>query len=827
MVIVLFSAGGFASAHFTDDTSAAREFTAAATFKRIESLPIAFEQNRGQAPSDTKFLARGRGYQIHLASNAAAVALVAQGDDQKIVRWRLIGARAGIPGEGREPLVAQANYFAGPDDLHAIKQIKSFARVQFDDVYPGISVSYYGNAGQLEFDWIVKAGYDPAEIRLRLSDAESLRIDPDGDLLITTRSGVLTQHRPIAYQESGTSRHVVEARYALHGKDEISIALGAYDKRKRLIIDPVLSYATFLGGSGADYATAVAVDSAGNAYVTGYTGSSNFPLLSAYDKTLSKGTTEAFVSKFNATGSALVYSTFLGGSKGSSYASGIAVDSSGNAYVTGTTTGSDFPVTTGAYQKGSASGGSFVTKLGPAGNMLAYSTYILNATATGIAIGSDDSAYITGSAQSGFAATAGAFQKTFGPGASTNAFVLKLNQKGSGVTYATFIGGSGADRAAGIAVDASGSAHVAGSTTSTNFPLAHAYQSRLFGTQAGFVAKLAPAGNALDYSTYLGGSVNDRINGIALDAAGSVYVAGETYSADFPITPDAYLTDKPGYFLTNANASGAFITKFVPAGDRLVYSTFLGGGYCASWCVLYMPPATVPGDVAHTIAVDGSGHAYVSGVARSQNFPIVDGLPPRMIYGTGEEAAFVSKLSATGNTVLYSSLIHVTKDSGGNIPTGQTYNAGVGIAVDSSDNAYIAAQGPSDFTTTAGAYKTTNAGATDAVVFKLTRATPAVALSANPNPAIAGQPVTLTATVAGVGTSGQVTFLNQGSLNAWHNAFDGTDTLGTAAAVNGAATFNFKPAAGIYRLTAVFRDTNNAADSPIVDLMVNFAPTCN
>ncbi len=318
-------------------------------------------------------------------------------------------------------------------------------------------------------------------------------------------------------------------------ENQVGFSVAAYDTRMPLVIDPVLSYSTYIGGTSDDAGTAIAVDAAGYAYVAGYTYSSNFPLKNPYDRSLGNSDRDVFVTKIDPTGSALVYSTYLGGRNTLDWATGIAVDEAGNAYVTGRTTGSDYPVTSGAYQSGVTGGGAFVTKLNASGTGLVYSTYVLGATGTRIAVDASGAAYLTGSAKPDFTTTPDAFQPTSDNTGGTDAFVAKLNPNGTGMVYATFLGGNGTDAGKGIAVDVSGDAYVAGSTTSDNFPTTNALQATRQGRQDGFVTKLNASGTALAFSTYLGGSMDDSANAIAVDTQGSAYVAGETYSSNFPV----------------------------------------------------------------------------------------------------------------------------------------------------------------------------------------------------------------------------------------------------------------------------------------------------
>jgi hypothetical protein len=491
------------------------------------------------------------------------------------------------------------------------------------------------------------------------------------------------------------------------------------------------------------------------------------------------------------------------------------VDAAGNAYVTGSTDGSDFPTTSGAYQVATTAGGSFVAKLSPSGNALVYSTYVLGASSRAIALDASGHAYIAGAAGTAFTTTAGALQRVMLSSTGTNAFVAKLNPTGTAMVYATFLGGTGTDVGKGIAVDAGGNALVGGWTTSADFPAVNAFQPSAQGGADGFVAKLDPAGAALLYSTRLGGALDDAVNAIAVDSGGAAYATGETYSANFPVK-NAFQPVKPGYRLVNSSQGSAFVAKLSPFGDALAYSSFLGGEICLSACQTWGNPAQYEGDAAFGIAVDPAGHAYVTGLARSYTFPRVDSLLPAK-QADNEDSLFVTKVALAGNALLYSTLVRKGESQGGSTLTGLPYGAGSGIAVDGAGGAYVTSQTgqPASFPTTPGAFQGTVAGDNDALVFKLSTAPASVTLATSGNPSQAGKAVTLTAAVTGSGLNGTVTFL------------DGAAQLGSASLSDGTAVLVTPLSAGIHRLSAVFRGSGTAADSVTLYQVVNLPLVCN
>ena len=452
------------------------------------------------------------------------------------------------------------------------------------------------------------------------------------------------------------------------GDDRVGFAIGSYNASLPLVIDPVLDYASYLGGNSIDQGYGIAVDGSGNAYVTGNAGSTDFPVTPGAYQTSRNGLRDAFVAKLSADGASLVYSSYLGGN-GADEGRGIAVDAAGNAYVTGDTSSTDFPVTPCAYQ--TSRGGlydSFVAKLSADGASLIYCTYLGGSNqdfAYGIAVDGSGNAYVTGSTEStDFPIAPDAFQTSYG-GDTNDVFVTKLSADGASLVYSTYLGGSATDDVHGIAVDDAGNAYVTGSTESADFPVTPGAYKASSGVYDAFVTKLSADGARLVYSTYLGGSIHlaggraDYGYGIAVDAAGNAYITGQAGSPDFPTTPGAYQT-------SSAGGSDAFVAKLSADGASLVYSSYLGGSGA---------------DYANGIAVDAAGNAYVTGIAASTDFPVT----PDAYQTTraGQIDVFVTKLSADGGSLLYSSYLG---GSGADYP--------YGIAVDAAGNAYIVASPP-------------------------------------------------------------------------------------------------------------------------------------
>jgi hypothetical protein len=533
------------------------------------------------------------------------------------------------------------------------------------------------------YDFIVAPGADPRSIRLRYTGISGASVDSRGDLHLATGAGEVTQHRPTVYQVRGGQRVQVSGTFRLINNNarstEVAFAVAGYDKSLPLVIDPVLVYSTFLGGTGdvfgdGDIGTAIAVDSSGAAYVTGNTYSVDFPTTSGAFQTKLSGNPNAFVSKLSADGTALIYSTYLGGTIGDGGAA-IAVDGSGAAYVAGYTDSNNFPVTAGAFQTvlyGEQN--AFVTKLSVDGSDLTYSTYLGGSGldyGAAIALDGSGDAYVTGFTQSiDFPTTAGVFQAS--RKGQQNAFVAKVGAEGSSLIYSTYLGGSNLDAGQGIAVDSSGFAYLTGYSGSSDFPTtAGAFQSVLKSRSNAFVSKLSANGGSLVYSTYVGGSNHDNSNGIAVDGSGAAYITGSTQSIDYPVTAGAFQPSLSG-------DQNAFFTKLGADGTSLAYSTYLGGS---------------KPDTGYGIAVDVQGDAYITGSADSEDFPTTYGA-----YQTSQKAsptAFVTRFGANGNSLDYSTFLG---GSGGDV--------GNAIAVDSSGSAYVTGYtGSPDFPLTPGAFQ--------------------------------------------------------------------------------------------------------------------------
>jgi beta-propeller repeat-containing protein len=649
------------------------------------SLPLRFEANAGQTDTRVKFLSRGSGYSLFLTSTEAVLKLrnkkaTSATDQQAVVRMKLAGASPTPQVEGVDALPGRSNYFIGNDPSKWRRGVASYTKVRYGNIYPGIDLIYYGNQREIEYDFVVAAGADPNAIKLSFEGMERLHVDARGDLVLQTDEGEVRQRKPVVYQEADGNRQEVACRYVLTSERDVSFELADYDRTRALVIDPILAYSTYLGGSDYDKAYGIALDVEGNAYLAGYTESSDFPTANPSQPMNASGE-DVFIAKLNAEGSALIYSTYLGGSDVELAEGGITVDQDGNAYVVGFTTSTDFPLAnplqstyTGPFVD------AFITKLNADGSSLVYSTYFggsNNEFPQGIRVDSGGNAYITGYTFSSDFPIENALQPTLG--GFQDAFVTKLNPSGSALVYSTYIGGSDSDSGESLTLDAAGNVYLTGYTYSVDFPTVNPFQptkqGSLFSNDA-YMMKLDATGTAILYSTYLGGSGTDGGSAIVVDAGGNICVTGETSSSDFPtVNPlQQYSSDIEQY-------SDLFVAKFNPTGSTLLYSTYLGGS---------------GDDYVEDLAVDSEGNVYFTGVTYSTEFPTLNPLQPTPIDTadfTGN--AFVAGVNAIGSGLVFSTYLGGDGDDEGH-----------GIALDASGNIYVVGGTASaDFITTTGAFQ--------------------------------------------------------------------------------------------------------------------------
>jgi hypothetical protein len=676
-------------------------------------LPLSFEVNQGQVDEQVKFLSRSNGYNLFLTPTEAVLALrkASVKEDQNgrfgpqqsakeeaeaaVVHMQLVGANPEPQVSGVDELPGKSNYFIGNDPAKWQTDISHYAKVRYENVYPGIDLVYYGNQQQLEYDFVVASGADPKTIIMQFEGVEDLELDPNGDLLLHTLTGVVRKQRPIVYQEVDGNKHIISGDYQIKGKGRIGFQVTGYDLRRELIIDPVLIYSTYLGGGVeskfmGDMGNDIVVDTLGNAYVVGTTTSTDFPSISGTFQT--KGNTfDAFVAKLTPDGT-IDFSSYLGGN-GGDRGNAIAIDTSGNCYLTGFTASTDFPTINPMQPTNKGVGNVFITKLASTGSALIFSTYVGGQSldeGTGITLDSNRNIYFSGTTLSPDFPTVNAIQAN--KSGSSDGFISKLNAVGDKLIYSTYIGGSIEESVYDIAIDSDTNVYIVGSTSSSNFPLVNPIQANKIGTDTTFISKLNSLGNTLIYSTYLGGKDGDSTigYGITVDNDGNAYITGITNSKTFPITNGAYQPLMGGF-------ADAFVTKINPVGNAIIYSTYLGGNET---------------DIGYSIAVDSVGNAYITGTTRSTNFPIVlplqGSISEGICNGIPCSDIFVTKLNSIGSVPSYSTYLG-----------GRGFDEIPSIAIDNSGNAYLTGHTLSNNFPTVNPFQSALKGEIDAFVTKI------------------------------------------------------------------------------------------------------------
>ncbi len=731
-----------------------------------------FVENAGQFGEGARFQVRGAERPVWLAEDGIWMTLAGAGSGGVHLRLSFPGANPHPRLEPFDRLATRFSYFTGDDPAGWQRDVPVWGGVRYRELYPGLDLEITseitGGKGRLVQRLVCGAGCEPdglrsrlGSVRMRVEGADTLAIVGDALEVRTTAGSAsvpLIEVPGVAIAGLSPARVVGDEVVAPFGLGAETTPLQAGGETQAAADRPGdLMYSTFLGGAGDDCPyknAAIAVDAAGNAYVTGMTESWEFPTTPGAFDTSYPILFEAFAVKVNPDGSGLVYASMLGGGL-DDRGRAIAVDDEGCAYVAGITESDNFPATAGAYDESHNSGyypdDGFVAKFSADGSDLIYATYLggsLVDRIEGIAVDADGRACVAGTTQSSnFPTTAGAFDTSYNSNAGTgelDAFVARFNAAGSGLDYATFLGGRYDDAADGVALDGAGNAYVIGNTYSPDFPVTPgAYDETHNGTGAtyiapwrpdAFVAKLDPAGSGLAYATFLGGAETDAGYAIALDAADSAYVMGTTNSPDFPTTAGAYDTTFGGGTCGSSPCDDLFVAKLNAAGSGLSYATFLGDAGTEY--------------AGYSMAVDGDGHAYVTGSTRSAAFP-----PDAGGYDTsfnGGTDAFLVKLNAGGTELAYATFLG-----------GSSTDAGYAVAVRDPDQAYVAGHTDSEgFPTTAGAFDTSHNGDYDVFVSRLATCQSTVSgqVLDHTGSAMAGVHVsTGTAYSATTGTSGNYT----------------------------------------------------------------------
>jgi hypothetical protein len=718
----------------------------AQTMTTLGNLPLYFEDNRGQTVGPAQFVAHGRDCQFLISPNESRLILcktdaISGEISSCAVRMQFVDANAQAQIRGDAEQSGKINYIIGNDPAQWRTGMAAFAQVRVEQLYPGISLIYYGNQQRLEYDFTIAPHANPEQIAIRFTGVDKISVSPQGELILTIGKNEICQPKPLFYQSVDGTREEISGDYKIMDAHTVAFDIGNYDHSLPLVIDPILSYSTYFGGNYGDTAWAVAVDTNGFVYIAGQTLSKQFNTNTPFATTNAFQTNflgggvlgDAFVAKFDNLVTHPVYITYLGGNA-DDVIHGLAVDAAGNAYVTGYTDSKDFPATgiPGLPSSTNISGtlntkvgyyplDAFVAELNTNGTKLIYSTYLGGSQADGaygIAVDSAGNAYVTGATFStNFPTTANALQKHIGvangifqPYYNANAFVVEISTSGTNLIYSSYFGGTNFDEGQGIAVDASG-IYVTGFTASMNFPNTHAFQPYLNGWTNAFVAKFDSTGTNLEYSTFLGGTNNDVANGIAVDSLGNAYVVGWTTSPNFPNNATGLTNLYNG--LTNnlygyaPIVTNAFLTQITWNGTSAAigYSVVFGGTNAGI-------------DIGYGVALDPAGNVFVVGTTSSTNFPTFNTSGFLRATNSGGNDVFVIAFTNTP-ALLYSAYLG-----------GSANDFGYGIAVDPADNAYVVGTTSSTNFPTLNARQTTLNGANDAFLAKIFLDPPTVVLSA-------------------------------------------------------------------------------------------------
>jgi len=668
----------------------------------LSRLPLIFEENRGQGAAAARYVAKTFWGELEVGPSHIAIPSKGVGPGAPI-GLEFVGGNAEAPASVVERLPGRSNYLIGADPRYWIRGARHAAKVRFSSVYSGIDVVYYGNLKRLEYDFEVSAEANPDQIRIRVDGPAEPLITKLGDLVVDDGERTVRLRKPVVFQEGEEGRTLIAANYRIDDRGDIGFEIGAYDRARPLIIDPILETSTFLGGGNEDAISDVALDQQGNIYVTGVTRSTGLATEQALKTSYQAdgfGQSDGFVAKLDPSGSRLLFLTYIGGRKDET-PHGIAVDSQGSILVTGTTTSEDFPAVA-AYQDQLASqysfGGldAFVLKLDSAGSALTYSTYLGGgALESGgkIDVDAQGNAYVVGGTTSSDFPTINAFQPVRGnaSGMTPDAFLAKLGPSGV-PAYVTYLGGQGSEWGFAVAADSTGAAWIVGITDSEDFPVASALQTEVTGDFDVFAAKLSASGQALLTSGFLGGSKVDTPSEAAVDSENNLYITGLTTSDDFPVVGAAQGEFAGG----DVFSQDAFVAKISSSGTQLLYSTYLGGSGT---------------EVGNSIAVGPDGSAYVAGETDSIDMPLA---AASQAFNAGGVEGFVVKLSPSGGQVDYATYLG-----------GSLRDAVAGLALDSVGRVVAAGNTHSpDFSVTPGSAQSAAAGGPEGFVTRLAPGTP-------------------------------------------------------------------------------------------------------
>ena len=673
------------------------------------SLPIIFETNRGQVSSSYQFVSRHGTVEALFSTSGVDMLLPENHHGRAQIGFHLVGASPDCVPEARNVLPSVSHYLLGSDPSRWLHNVPNQSEVVYPQIYPGVDLIFHGSGDNLEHDFRISPGADPAKLRFAISGADRITLAASGDLEVDLPSGTLVFQKPHTYQESAHSQQTVESGFVLNSDQTVQFRLGSYDRSRELVVDPVFGFSTYLAGSKWDQSAAVTTDSSGNIYVTGWTESSDFPIVNGVQPQL-MGTENAFVSKLDPTGHTVLYSTYLGGSS-ANYAAAIALDSKGNIVVSGISSSNDFPHAGGVPALSCQTNDAcyFIASLTPDGSAFNYSGLIGGRTPLDysdyenqgrLAVDSTGNAYLADLTNDpNFDITPGTLANSVPGYPYDSTFILKVSPTGA-LVYSTIVPGTAPQNPAsmnniffptGISVDINGQATIAG-TASLGLPTTAGVIAPTFPNDpnvvdptAGFVLQLNATATAINYATYVPGT--DLIGGLAVDSMGNSFFAGRTSETTLPVSSNAYQkTIKPSPTCT---CNSGFLLELDGAGKNVLAATYLGG-----------TPINNSGANLTAIALDSHSNIYVGGWTGSSDFPLQDPFVSELEFTVSDAEMVLAEMNADMSSLLFGSFLSSTDQS---LP-GSNFS---GLTIDPQDNLIVTGYTyTSDFPTTSGAFQT-------------------------------------------------------------------------------------------------------------------------
>ncbi|MBK9706543.1 MAG: SBBP repeat-containing protein [Acidobacteria bacterium] len=646
----------------------------------LSKIPVSFEENRGQVADEIFFISRGSGYDALFAADR--IYFTPKSGAEKGQKSRppmslvFQNREGGSAPTGIDTIEQKSNYFIGDDPSQWRTGLNNFSRIEYQELYPGVDLKFYGNQRKLEYDFIIAPGARTDRIKFGFDGADSVTISDDGNLAVSAGPEKVIIRSPFAYQQIDGNRRMIDCNFQVDDAGKVSFSVGSYDRDQELIIDPVLEFSTFFGGSGTDISYGVAVDTAGNIYIAGATSSVNFPLKNPLYNSIN-GASDAFIMKLNPSISTILFSTFIGGRNSGDRCWAISVDDHGFIYVAGETSSLNFPLVNPIQANFRGTVDGFIAKFTGDGGTMVFSTYhggFYFDCIYGLKTDSSGNIYVTGRTEAPNFTVKNAIQTTLR--GQRDAFITKINADGD-IVFSTYLGGNPTTNGVrdeetgyGIALDSNLNIYVTGATDSTSFPTLNAVQPTLSGVEDAFVTKISADGSQIVYSTYFGGTRADNARDIAVDSFGNAYITGYTVSRDYPQL-------HPIGNQTTGNVD-AFLTKFSASGKKVIYSTLLGGSDAENNGLV---SENIP---TGSIRVDNLGYVYLTGKTDSRDFPTVLPLQSQL---SGDQDAFVVKVDPAGSSLIFSTYLGSSY-----IGLSGFEDRGLAISIDGNGKIYVTGQ---------------------------------------------------------------------------------------------------------------------------------------